>query len=162
MVVIKDYQKLAISILIHVLVSTIISFFMFNFLGSFYPGIDEPSFKLQKMLIVFLPCLFFFLMGLSFYYVWKKDFGNDKQRVIGIYSIQLFLNAMWSVFFFGFNAPILALFDSILLWFVIVANVMIFYKISGKAGYLLVPYLSWVSFTTVLNISYFTFNLGLK
>jgi benzodiazapine receptor len=67
---------------------------------------------------------------------------------------------MWSVFLFVFKAPAVALADSILLWLVVVANVMIFYKISGKAGYLLVPYLSWVSFTTVLDLSFFTSNLG--
>jgi benzodiazapine receptor len=160
MIALKNYQKLAISILIPILISAIIACFMFNSLEEFYPGMNDPAFQIQKMIIVFLPILFFFLMGMSFYYAWKKDFGKDRIKAITIYFLQLFLNVMWSVFLFVFKAPAVALADSILLWLVVVANVMIFYKISGKAGYLLVPYLSWVSFTTVLDLSFFTSNLG--
>lgn len=69
-----------------------------------------------------------------------------------LFFVQLILNTLWSIIFFGFKMPGVAFFEIILLWFSILATIIIFYKISKPAAYLLIPYILWVSFAAVLNL----------
>ena len=77
---------------------------------------------------------------------------------LGVFGTQLFLNAIWSIIFFGLQNPGWALVDIILLWLAIVWTMVVFYKISRPAAYLLVPYLLWVSFASYLNYSIWMLN----
>jgi tryptophan-rich sensory protein len=81
-----------------------------------------------------------------------------RKKVISIYFFQLFFNLLWSVLFFGLKSPLLGLIDIIVLLIFIIANTIVFYKISKTAGYLLIPYLLWVSFASILNFSIFILN----
>jgi tryptophan-rich sensory protein len=72
--------------------------------------------------------------------------------------MQLVLNMIWSFLFFGMQSPFLGLIDIILLWFTILATIVMFYSISKKAAYLLIPYILWVSFAAVLNFSVWLLN----
>jgi len=76
-----------------------------------------------------------------------------------LFLLQLFLNFFWSILFFGFHSPMLALIDIILLWFAIIFSILKFYSISKNASYLLIPYLLWVSFAFVLNLSIVALNI---
>ncbi|MDN5327892.1 MAG: translocator protein [Candidatus Woesearchaeota archaeon] len=152
------YTKLIISILIPLVIGFLGSFFTNSSVNSWYTTLNKPSFNPPNWLFAPAWTILFILIGISFYLVWKENFGNKDKLVIGIYSIQLFLNLMWSFLFFGLKNPFLALIEIIVLWFVILANIIIFYRIKREAGLLLIPYILWVSFATVLN--YFIFILN--
>ncbi len=99
------------------------------------------------------------LMGIAAFLVWKQ--GWEKKRVkvaLGVFGVQLFLNVIWSIIFFGFKSPGWALVDIVLLWLAIVLTLAAFYKVSKPAAYLLLPYILWVSFALYLNYSIWILN----
>ena len=154
----KKIFKLAISIFIPLIVGFLGSFFTSSSVNSWFLTLNKPSFNPPNW--VFAPAwtILYILIGLSFYLVWEKNFGKEKQKVIAVYALQLFLNFLWSLSFFGLRNPLLGLINIIVLWLVIIANLIVFFKVSKKASYLLIPYLLWVSFASVLNISIFILN----
>jgi len=76
---------------------------------------------------------------------------RHARGALTLYLLQLALNALWSWLFFGWHRGALAFADVILLWILIVATVIVFWRVRPLAGALLVPYLLWVSFASVLN-----------
>ena len=104
--------------------------------------------------------LLFVLMGISLYFIWEKGLENKNVRIaIFIFGVQLILNALWSVLFFGLKSPLLAFIEIIILWLAILLTIIYFNRISKTASYLLIPYILWVSFATVLNFSIFYLNI---
>jgi tryptophan-rich sensory protein len=154
----KDYQKLIISVLIPLLVGFIGSFFTSDAIGTWYSGLVKPSFNPPAWLFAPAWTILYILIGISFYLVWKTGWDDKKNIVLGVYSVQLILNLLWSILFFGLRNPLLGLIEIIVLWFVILLNIIVFYRIKKEAGILLVPYLFWVSFASVLNYYIFILN----
>ena len=92
-------------------------------------------------------------MGVAAFLIWKKSFKKKPvTEALTYFLIQLFLNFIWSFLFFGLRSPLLGLIDIIVLWVFILVTMIKFFKLSKPAAYLLVPYLLWVSFATVLNL----------
>ncbi len=126
---------------------------------------------------IYRRCLdhFIFLMGISLYLVWSKNwqismpadsqtqkvwnrfseklwFGTwREENAVLIFILQLVLNVLWSVIFFGLKLPGLAFFELLMLWFAILYTIVNFYRISKPASYLLLLYIFWVSFAGYLN-----------
>jgi tryptophan-rich sensory protein len=96
-------------------------------------------------------------MGASLYITLVKNSVHHKKGLI-IFSVQLLFNILWNFFFFTLKSPLLGLIEIIILNILIVINILYFYKISKTAAYLLVPYLLWVLFATILNVSIFVLN----
>lgn len=93
-------------------------------------------------------------MAVAAWLVWKKEgTGAFVQPALKIYFIQLALNAAWSILFFAFRRPGAALIDIAMLWLAIVICTVMFFRVSRVAGWLMVPYLAWVTFASVLNHS---------
>jgi len=93
-------------------------------------------------------------MGVAAYLVWIK--GLEKKAVkkaLSFFIAQLVFNFLWSILFFGLHSPILGLMDILILWTLILITIIKFHKLSKVAAYLLIPYLLWVSFATILNFS---------
>lgn len=149
----KKVVKLIISILIPLAVGFVGSFFTSSSVSTWYETIAKPSFNPPNFVFAPVWTILFILIGISFYLVWTKNFGKQKNKLIKIFSIQLFLNLIWSALFFGLQNPLLGLIDIILLETAIIFNIKIFYKVSKTASYLLIPYLIWVSFALILNLS---------
>lgn len=154
----KSYPKLIISVIITLSAGFLGSFFTSSSIDTWYASLNKPSFNPPNWLFVPVWTSLFILIGISFYLVWRKNFGGRRNLAVGVYSIQLSLNLLWSFFFFGLENPFFALMEIILLWAFILANMNIFYKISKPAAFLLLPYLFWVSFALILN--YFIFKLN--
>jgi len=156
----KDYQKLIISVLIPLAVGFVGSFFTSDAIGNWYAGLEKPSFNPPSWLFAPAWTILYILIGISFYIVWKEGLEDLKNKniVIGVYSVQLFLNLLWSILFFGLRNPLWALIEIIVLWFVILLNIVVFYRVRKEAGILLVPYLLWVSFASILNYYIFILN----
>ena len=68
-----------------------------------------------------------------------------------MFGVQLALNALWSLLFFGLHSPLYGLIGIIVLWVAILATMAESYKVSRTAGILLVPYNCWVTFAMILN-----------
>ena len=119
---------------------------------TWYAGLVKPPFSPPGWFIGAVWTVLYLLMGISLFLVLEKD--RDRPEVkqgVSLFSIQLCLNVIWSLLFFGLRSPFLALIGILLLWGSVAATLLQFLKISRTAAYLLVPYLVWVTVATGLN-----------
>lgn len=121
-----------------------------------YPTLNKPFFNPPSW--VFAPAwtILYIMMAVAAWRVWLA--GPSSKPALNLFFIQLVLNFLWSVFFFGLHSPALALIDIIAMWIMIALTMRAFFKIARPAGWLLVPYLAWVSFAAVLNASIWWLN----
>lgn len=155
----KEPIKLIISIAICQLAGIIGSFFTISQIPSWYAGLIKPSFNPPNWLFGPVWLTLYTLMGISLYLIWLKGFKTKQAKTaLLLFATQLVLNSLWSIIFFGWHMTDYALAEIVLLWFVILAVIIRFYKISKPATYLLVPYILWVSFAAFLNLSIFLLN----
>jgi benzodiazapine receptor len=117
----------------------------------FYALLQKPSWAPPAA--VFGPAwtLLYLLMAVAAWLVWKEGRKPDIRRALSLYLLQLALNALWTWVFFAWRLGGWALAEIIVLWVFIVLTVIGFYRVRPIAGLLLVPYLAWVTFATVLN-----------
>jgi len=139
-----------IAIIIPFIVSFISSLFTAKTVSTWYPVLVKPFFSPPSWIFGPVWTILFFLMGIALFLIWIKDHKLKKAALI-IFGVQLVLNALWSVIFFGLQAPFLAFIEIIFLWFFILLTIVYFYNISKPAAYLLLPYILWVSFAVLLN-----------
>ena len=122
------------------------------FVGSDTAWIDRPWFYPPEVLFPIVWTLLFTLLGVALYLVWKRGRGTRAGNVaLGVFVLQFGLNLAWTPVFFGLREPGLALGVIVLLWIAIVATIIAFDRVDRRAALLIVPYLLWVSFATVLN-----------
>lgn len=126
-------------------------------ISGWYAGLDKPSFNPPNSVFGPVWTGLYFLMGISLYLVVISS-SSRKKFAIGIFVAQLILNFFWSIIFFNLHQIGLALIEIILLWILILAMIIAFYKINRVAGLLQIPYLLWVSFATVLNAAIYQLN----
>lgn len=150
----KKIWKLIISIIIPFIASAIGGFFT---ISTWYVDLNKPSFNPPSWVFGPVWTILYLMIGISLYLVWV-DKAKDKNLAYYAFGIQIFLNTIWSMLFFGLRNPLLAFIEIIFLWIAIVVNIVYFYKINKKAAYLLIPYILWVSFAAVLNFSIFYLN----
>jgi tryptophan-rich sensory protein len=127
---------------------------------TWYPTLIKPAFNPPNWIFAPVWSLLYVMMGVAAGIVWDKlelDEINVK-KAFSFFIIQLGLNALWSYLFFGLHNPLLALVEIVLLWLMIFETYTLFIKIDKKAGMLLLPYLAWVSFATILNGSIWWLN----
>lgn len=149
----KNWLKLITSIVLVWIVGVSGSLFTASSVTTWFPSLAKPSFNPPSWLFGPVWTILYIMIGVSLYLVWTaKAKAKVKKKAYWIFGIQLVLNALWSVAFFGAQNPALAFIIIVLLWISIIVNAMVFYKISRPAGYLLVPYFLWVSFASILNL----------
>ena len=103
--------------------------------------------------------ILYFLMGVSLYIVWENELKSKSRKVFfTVFGIQLILNALWSLLFFGLKSPLLGLVDIILLDIMVIFTIIYSKSISKLAAILLVPYLVWIIFASILNFAIFLIN----
>lgn len=119
---------------------------------TWYRKLDKPSFNPPRW--VFGPAwsTLYLLMGIADFLV-SREGGEEARNAKGIYRVQLVLNAIWSVLFFGLRSPLAALVEIVFLWVAILMTIVAFWRVSKLAAALLVPYFLWTTFATVLNAS---------
>jgi translocator protein len=98
------------------------------------------------------------MMAIAAWLVWKKGGFKLNTPPLRLFIIQLALNAAWTPLFFGLRNPLLGAIDILVLWVFLVLTVRAFFKVSTVAGWLLVPYLLWVTFAAALNIEIWRLN----
>ncbi|MBN1194338.1 MAG: tryptophan-rich sensory protein [Methanomicrobiaceae archaeon] len=122
--------------------------------GTWYGTLVKPWFFPPPFVFAPVWTVLYILMGIAAYRVWME--GTDKPAVRGalaLFAVQLILNMLWSLIFFGLENPALALADILLLLLVLIATIVRFSAVRRDAAWLLVPYVLWVCFATVLNVS---------
>jgi len=124
---------------------------------SWYLTLVKPSFSPPNWLFGPAWTLLYALMGVALYLIWESKAKNKTTAYIYFY-IQLFLNLLWSFIFFYFKLPLSAFIEIIALWGFILATIVVFSKISRPASWLLVPYVLWVTFASVLNCAVWWLN----
>lgn len=154
--------KILFSVFIAQLAGIIGSFFTVSKIPTWYATLAKPSFNPPNWLFGPVWTTLYTLMGISAYLVWEKR--NDKKfaklakNALVFYGFQLVLNALWSIVFFGFEALGAAIIVIGFLWAMIFLTIIYSYKVSKLAAFLLIPYLLWVSFASVLNIALYLLN----
>jgi len=150
---IKKTSKLLFFIIICQTAGIIGSIFTYPSLQNWYPYITKPFFTPPSFIFAPVWIILFLLMGISIYLVWE-----NKKINLNWFWLQLGLNIMWSIIFFGLKSPALGFIVILLLWFAIFKTIKEFGKYNKLASYLLYPYLIWVSFAGILNFSIMLLN----
>jgi len=152
--------KLVASILVCQGAGVVGSLFTSPAISGWYATLQKPSFNPPNWIFAPVWTLLFLLMGVSLYLIWSKGLGNKKTKTaVFIFGVQLILNIVWSIIFFGLQSPLYAFIEIIILWLAILLTIISFSKISKTAAYLLLPYILWVSFAAILNFSIMIINL---
>ncbi len=125
---------------------------------TWYATLSKPFFNPPSFVFAPVWTLLYALMGISLYLVWEKREKIKTKIPLVLFFFQLILNTIWSILFFGLKNPLLAFVEIILLWITLLFTIIKFYPVSKKAALLLVPYILWVSFASILNLAIFLLN----
>lgn len=152
-------MKLVISVALPLAVGGLSGYATARGVSTWYPTLVKPSFNPPAWVFGPVWTVLYIVMGVAAFLVWRGGLDVDGVRIaLTIFAVQLALNGLWSILFFGMHAPGLALVEIILLWIAIGTTTLLFWRVSPIAGALLLPYWMWVSFATVLNASLWWLN----
>ncbi len=126
--------------------------------GEWYATINKPTWNPPNYLFGPVWSVLYVLMGVSAWLIWRKAGLSGAGGALGLFVVQLGLNALWSYLFFGLHRPDLAFMEIIVLWGAILVVTVLFWNHDRVAGALLLPYLAWVSFASFLNYTLWRLN----
>jgi tryptophan-rich sensory protein len=129
--------------------------------GSFYTQLVRPDWAPPPNIFGPVWTVLYALMGTAAWMVWRVGKFHGARNALILFLAQLAVNALWSWLFFGWHLGAMAFADIIVLWVLIVATLIAFWRVRPLAGALLVPYLLWVGFAATLNYSVWQLNPGL-
>ncbi|MFH1354135.1 MAG: TspO/MBR family protein [bacterium] len=128
-------------------------------INTWYDSLTKPFFSPPNWVFSPVWIILYLFMGIALYRVWSTETNQPAVRpAIILFLIQLILNALWSILFFGLKSPLLGFIDITVLLVLIAALTIKFQYLDKLAPYLLIPYLYWVSFATVLNFAIWQLN----
>jgi len=142
------------SIAIPVLVGSLVGLITMNFMD--YGSLNQPPFAPPGWLFPIVWTILYILMGISYAILKSNNLADDE--VESIYSLQLGVNALWSIFFFVLKWRLFAFFWIILLAVLVIRMIKIFYDRNNVSGFLQIPYLVWLVFAAYLNIGVYFLN----
>lgn len=125
---------------------------------SFYAQLVRPEWAPPARVFGPVWTVLYALMGIAAWLVWRVGGYRRAQVALNLFLAQLVLNTLWSWLFFGWQKGAVAFADIVVLWLLIVATLVAFWRVKPLAGALLIPYLLWVSFAAVLNYSVWQLN----
>jgi tryptophan-rich sensory protein len=123
-----------------------------------YPTLRKPFWNPPDWVFGPVWTALYLMMAIAAWLIWRKAGFSGAASALGLFALQLALNALWSPLFFGLRNPLAGLLDIFPLWAAILATLVSFWRISPLAGALMVPYWLWVSFATVLNFTIWRIN----
>ncbi|MFT6399802.1 MAG: tryptophan-rich sensory protein [Bradymonadia bacterium] len=148
------------------LVLFLVASFSAAVLGGFSPpdgwfdSLNKPSWNPPGWVFGPVWTVLYAMIGTSGWLVWRDHGSSAIRWALALWLIQLLLNAAWSPTFFGMHRPGLALVIICAMWLTIAATIVAFWPLQRTAAYLLLPYLAWVTFATVLNTAIWRLNAG--
>jgi tryptophan-rich sensory protein len=123
-----------------------------------YASIVKPSWTPPGWLFGPVWSALYLMMGIAAWLVWRKAGFYAAALPLALFGLQLLLNALWSILFFGLGSPGAALLEIVVLWGAILATMLAFFRHCAPAGWLLLPYLAWVTFAAALNAAIWHLN----
>ena len=121
-----------------------------------FPTLHKPFFNPPSWIFGPVWTLLYIMMAVAAWRVWLE--GSIAKPALNLFFIQLVLNFFWTIIFFGMKNIGMALVEITALWIMIALTLRAFMKIAKPAGWMMAPYLAWVSFATVLNASLWWLN----
>lgn len=155
----RDIVKLVVSIIVCEGAGLIGSAFTTPAIPTWYAGLQKPPFTPPNWLFAPAWITLYLLMAIAAFIIWRRGLSEREVRIaLVIFLVQLVLNALWSVVFFGMQSPLYGIIVIVLLWAAILVTIIRFARLSAPAAWLLAPYILWVTFAAVLNISIWALN----
>ena len=156
---IGNFSKLIIAILICEGTGILSAFLANANNNTWFDALKKPSWNPPAYLFAPVWTILYFLMGVSLWMIWKNKAPEiNKRHQYFLFAAQLILNFWWSILFFKFHSLSLALVDIALMLVTILLTIFSFSYYSKSAAWLLMPYISWVTFATILNYSIWSMN----
>jgi len=156
---INNSFKLIIALVVSEGAGIIGSVFTVSVIPAWYATLAKPTLNPPSWIFSPVWTILYLLMGIAAFLVWREGLEKKNvKRALWIFIIQLVLNALWSIIFFGFHNLGGAFIEIIFMWLAIAWTMFVFSKISRPAMYLLLPYIAWVSFATYLNYAIWMLN----
>lgn len=150
-----DWKKLIIITVITFIVGTFFSFFTMNSMDTF-KDLSKPI-NVPGVLFSIVWSILYLLMSISCYLIVQSN-DKDKKEGIILYAIQLVINSLWTLIFFGFGAYLLSFIWIIILLIVVIIMLAKFYNINKIAMYINIPYVLWLLFAAYLNLGIYLLN----
>jgi len=156
---VREIPKLIVSILIVFFAGAVGTVFTLKEITTWYVTLPKPAWTPPNWVFGPVWSFLYVLMGIALFLVWREGLDRrDVQIAITVFAVQLVINVVWSLVFFGTHNIAGGLIMVIILWISILINIIVFYRISKPAGLILVPYIIWVSIASYLNYSVFILN----
>ena len=133
-------------------------YFTFVSVETWYQTLNKPNFNPPDWIFAPVWTILYILMGISIWLIWKSKVSKIRSLAIKLFWIQLFLNVLWTYLFFGIQNITLGLIEIFFLIFFIFLNIIYFYRINKIASYLLVPYIIWVLYASILTYNFWVLN----
>jgi tryptophan-rich sensory protein len=134
------------------------SLFTARSVNTWYPQLRRPEWTPANWIFGPVWTTLYLLMGISAWLVWRSTTWSAGWFPLTLFAIQLVLNSLWSVIFFGLRQVGAAFAEVLLLWMMVVATTLAFLPISILAAWLLIPYLGWILFASYLNFRIWQMN----
>lgn len=150
-----NWKRLIIITIITFVVGSFFSFFTMNSMETF-KELEKPI-NVPGILFPIVWSILYLLMSISCYIISCSKNENKNEAII-IYAIQLVINSVWSLIFFGFGAYLLGFIWIIILAVTVIIMIAKFYNIDKKAAYLNIPYILWILFAAYLNFGIYILN----
>lgn len=157
---VKEILRFLVSLIAVYIAAGVGTVFTTSSITTWYDALAKPSWAPPNWLFGPVWTALYTLMAIALYLVWREGLERkDVKIAVGIFAAQLILNILWSVIFFGYQSLLGGLISLIILWIAILANIIVFYRISRPAGLILVPYIIWVSIAGYLNYTVYLLNI---
>ncbi|MBR2647871.1 MAG: tryptophan-rich sensory protein [Sediminibacterium sp.] len=154
----SDWLKLVVCLLLTLGIGLVGGLFTASQIQTWYVSLNKPSFNPPNWIFAPVWSTLYILMGISLFLIIRKPASVYRTQSLQFFSTQFILNFCWSFIFFNQHQIGLALLDIILMWVFILLTIIWFSRQNAIAGWLLIPYLFWVSFATILNAAILRLN----
>ena len=152
-----DFKKLIINIAVPLGVGALSALISMGSMNSF-ASLNKPPLSPPGWLFPVVWTILYTLMGIASYLVYTSSQPYRSKTSLTVYGVQLFFNFFWSIIFFNLEMYLFAFIWLVILWLLILVTTVLFYRIEKSAGYLMIPYLIWVTFAGYLNLGIYILN----
>ena len=155
---INNAGKLTITLLASLAAGAIGSLFTFQSIPTWYATLHKTVITPPNWVFGPVWTTLYILMAVAAFLVWRENKKDLTKEGLILFGEQLVLNAAWSIVFFGEHEVLFAFVVIVVLWLSILATIFWFFRVSKTAGWLMIPYILWVSFASMLNFAVYLAN----
>jgi benzodiazapine receptor len=154
----RSIVALAVFLALSFAASAIGGLFTYPAIPGWYQSLEKPSWTPPDAVFGPVWTALYILMAVAAWLVWKRGGWTAQRGPLTLWGVQLVLNSLWSILFFGMRSPALGLVEIQFLWLAILGTLIVFWKVSRLVGGLMLPYLAWVTYASALNFAIFRLN----